>query len=104
MKFCSKFKKIIEEQIFKKLIKFGKTYYKIVDYLLTNRENLLKHRRTVHRGLGARAFPVILKTCRRASDFLKNNTVGRASLISNFTLRKMNYSSIFNLLLIVLEN
>ena len=38
MKFCWKFKKIIDEQIF---IKFGKTYSKIVDNLLKNRENLL---------------------------------------------------------------
>ena len=41
MKFCWKFKKIIEEQIFKNIIKFGKTYSKIVDKLLKNWENLL---------------------------------------------------------------
>ena len=34
MKLCWKFKKIIEKQIFKKFIKFGKTYSKIVDNLL----------------------------------------------------------------------
>ena len=44
MKFCWKFKKMIEEQIFKKLIKFGITYSKIVDNLLKNRENLLINR------------------------------------------------------------
>ena len=35
---------MIEEQIFKKLIKFGITYSKIVDNLLKNRENLLINR------------------------------------------------------------
>ena len=43
MKFCIKFKKIIEEQIFKKFIKFGNTYSKLVDNLLKNTENLLKN-------------------------------------------------------------
>ena len=40
MKFCWKFKKIIEEQILKKFIKFGKTL-KTVANLLKNKENLL---------------------------------------------------------------
>ena len=43
MKFCWKFKKIIEEQLFKKFIKFGETYSKIFDNLPKNKENLLKN-------------------------------------------------------------
>ena len=44
IKFFWKFKKIIEVQILKTFIKFGKTYTKIVDNLLKNRENLLINR------------------------------------------------------------
>ena len=43
MKFCWKFKKIIEEQILKKPYKIWKNS-QIVDNLLKNRENLLKNR------------------------------------------------------------
>ena len=39
-----KFKKIIEEQIFKKIYKIWKNLVKIVDNLLKNRENLLINR------------------------------------------------------------
>ena len=42
MKFCWKFKKIIE-QICKMFIKFGENLLKIVDILLKNRDNLLKN-------------------------------------------------------------